>query len=130
MPPFGPMPAGVPGGGLPPGMGAPPANVGPATIPQNNPGNIAKAVQGLQMALQIIEQQIPLIPFGAPLHQATMKVATELSKHLADHKENAALTQQTLLQAMRGFQNDNQMAALGRLMPQPNQPPAMPAAAA
>jgi len=125
----GPMPQGVPGGGLPPGMGpqgmtAPPANLGPHTIPQTNPGNIAQAMEKLSGAAQLINEAIPQIPIGTPLHAAILKVATELSKQMGEAKEKAQATAQTLMQSIAAARQNPQMAALQRMAP-PNQPPAM-----
>jgi len=132
------MPAGVPQGGLPPGMtpggmprplAAPQSNLGPASIPQSNPGNISAAVQKLVAAHKLILEALPAIPLGMPLHTAAMKVASDLDKHLGQAKEQAQTTVQTLLQALRANPQDSQMAMLQRMMPQANQPPAMQPAA-
>ena len=136
---LGPMPAGIPGGGLPPGMPspgggpppgmmAPPANVGPVTIPQGNPGNVMQAMQKLQAAYKIILEALPQIPLGTPLHQSVLKVADNLGKHMSQAKEEAQMTAQTLMQALKSQRNEGQMAALQRAAPPqqtPNQPPAM-----
>jgi hypothetical protein len=136
---LGPMPMGVPGGGLPPGgapgamppaMQAPPGNLGPATIPQNNPGNVLQAMQKLQAATKLITEALPQIPMGTPLHGAVLKIATDLSKHLGEAHENHQMTVQTLMQAMAAMKNDQQMGALNRVAPQSNQGPAMPPPAA
>lgn len=140
---LGPMPSGLPGGGLPPGLGSPggppggvggpsgplggpPANLGPVTIPQNNPGNVMQGVEKLRVALKMMEEALPSIPMGMPLHQKLMKIATDLSKELSDHAEQQGMQRQTLIQALRGLGNQNQMATLGKMTPPPpNQPPAM-----
>lgn len=138
---LGPMPMGVPGGGLPPGMGAPPAppggggmppgmqappgNVGPHTIPQSNPGNIAQAMAKLSAAAQMVNDALPMIPLGTPLHTATLKVATDLNKHLGDAKSTMQEQVQQLMQAVAAQKQQGQMATLNRVAPPPNQPPAM-----
>lgn len=137
---MGAMPTGVPGGGLPPGMGpggpapggpppgAPPANVGPATIPQANPGNIMQAAQKLAAAHKMIMEALPALPLGTPLHETVMKIATDLGKNLTKAHQDAQMTMQTLMQAMRGLRNDQQMSAVARMQGQPgaNAPPATP----
>ena len=120
---LGAMPQGVPGGGLPPGMGAPPANVGPVTIPQSNPGNIKGAIEKLHAAAQLINDALPQIPLGTPLHTAALKIATDLNKHIGEAKENAQGTVQTMLQAIQQMKQNPQMAALHQGGPAP-QPPA------
>lgn len=123
---------GVPEGGVPQGfaprppMQAPPANIGPVTIPQHNPGNFLQATSKLGAALKMIEEAIPAIPLGTPLHTSVLKIATDLGKSLGEHHENVASERQTLVQALRGLGNQSQMAALSRLGPQP-QTPATPA---
>jgi hypothetical protein len=89
-------------------------------------GNVAQGVAQLRTALQLIEKALPSIPMGTPLHEQAMKVASTLAKHLSDHAEQSGAERQTLVQALRGLQNNQQMQALGRMVPQqPNQPPAM-----
>jgi hypothetical protein len=116
---------GAPGGGMPPGMQAPPANLGPHTIPQSNPGNVLQAMQKLQAATKMITEAIPMIPMGSPLHTAVLKVATDLTKHLGEAKSNAQEQIQQLLQAIQSQRQAGQMQMLNRVAPPPNQPPAM-----
>ena len=120
----GAMPAGVPGGGLPQGIGAPPGNLGGVTIPQSNPGNIKGAIEKLHAAAQMINDALPQIPLGTPLHTATLKIATDLNKHIGEAKENAQGTIQTMLQAIQQMKQNPQLAALHQGAP-PNQPPAV-----
>ena len=131
---LGPMPQGVPGGGLPPGLTAPPANLGAHTIPQSNPGNIKSAIENLHGALELINKALPMIPLGTPLYSATTEIATKLSKHIGDVKEDAQGTIQTMLQAIQAMKQNPQLGALhqgggGAPPPQaaPPQPPAMAA---
>lgn len=112
---------------MPPGMQAPPANLGAHTIPQGNPGNVLQAMQKLQAAAKMITEAIPLIPMDSPLHAATLKVATDLSKHLGEAKSSAQEQIQQLLQAVAAQKQAGQMQTLNRVAPPPNQPPAMPA---
>jgi hypothetical protein len=99
------------------------------TIPQRNPGNVLQAIQKLHAATIMLEEALPLIPMGIPLHAAVMKAATELTKHIGEAKQEASTTMQTLMQAMRGLSNQSQQAMAARQtggMPTPGQPPAMP----
>lgn len=126
-----PMPQGVPGGGLPPGLGAPPANLGAVTIPQGNPGNLKAALEKLHGAAQLINDAIPSIPLGTPLHTEVLKLATTLNKHLGEAKENAQGTVQTMLQAIQQMKQNPRLGAAASAPPQaPPQPPAMPPAMA
>ena len=131
------IPQGVPGGGLPPQLGAPPANLGPHTIPQANPGNIKSAIEKLHAAAQLINDAIPQIPLGTPLHTETLKIATNLNKHLGDAKEHAQGTVQTMLQAIQQMKQNPRLGALGGapggqppVQPPAMAPPAAPAMAA
>jgi hypothetical protein len=120
-----PMPAGVPGGGLPPGLGAPPANLGGVTIPQSNPGNIKAALEKLHAAAQLINDAIPSIPLGTPLHTEVLKMATNLNKHLGEAQEHAQGTIQTMLQAIQQMRQKPGLGASGGAPPPPQpQPPA------
>lgn len=126
---LGSMPTGVEGGGLPPGapppggMQAPPANLGPHTIPQSNPGNVMQAMQKLQAAAQMITEAIPQIPLGTPLHTKVMKIASELTKELGAAKDTMQQQVQTLLQAVQAAKAHGQNPQIPG--PPPNQPPAM-----
>ena len=127
------MPQGVPGGGLPPGMGAPPGNLGGVTIPQSNPGNIKSAMEKLHGAAQLINDAIPSIPLGSEIHEKVLKLATELNKLIGSAKEHHQGTVQTMLQAIQQMKQNPQMGALQgggappqQPAPQP-QPPAMAA---
>lgn len=127
---LGPMPQGVPGGGLPPGMTAPPANLGGVTIPQSNPGNIKGAIEKLHGALQLINDAMHQIPIGTPLYTATSDIATKLSKHIGEVKEDAQSTIQTMLQAIQQMKQNPQLAALHQGGAAPGQPSPQPPAIA
>lgn len=112
---------------MPPAMARPPgaapaAGVGPVTVPQHNPGNMMQAQQKLGAALRLIEEALPTIPIGAPLHQSALKIATDLRKHIGEHAEDAAAQRQVLVGALRGLQNAGQMQALARMAPQGQAP--------
>ena len=121
---LGPMPQGVPGGGLPPGLLAPPGNLGPHTFPQSNPGNMKGAVEKLAAAAQLVNDALPMIPLGTPLHSAALKIATDLNKHLGEAKENAQNTMQTMVQHIQQMRQNPGLGAVNQGAPPP-QPPAM-----
>ena len=110
-------------------MGAPPANLGGVTIPQSNPGNAKGAMEKLHAAAQLINDAIPQIPLGTPLHSAVLKIATDLNKHIGEAKEHAQGTIQTMLQAIQQMRQNPRLGAMGGApggAPQPPpQPPAM-----
>lgn len=130
------LPQGVPQGGVPPGMGAPPGNLGGVTIPQSNPGNAKAALEKLHAAAQLINDAIPAIPLGTEMHSKVLKLATELNKMIAEGKDHHQGTIQTMLQAIQQMKQNPQMGALhgaqgapsGGAPPPPQpQPPAMAA---
>lgn len=133
---LGPMPAGVPGGGLPPGMAAPPGgtppgmqappgNLGPHTIPQGNPGNIMKAMQQVMAATQMIGEALPQIPMGSEGHTKLMKIHTDLVKLVSESKDKM-MQVQTLLAQLKSAQAQGQQHMMAPAAPPPNQGPAMP----
>lgn len=125
-PPGGGLPPGLhPGMIPPPGMRPPPANLGPVTVPQHNPGNVMQAVQKLSAALAMIEEAVPMIPMGSPEHERVLKIATDLGKHIGEAKSSITERQATLADAMRNAASQSQMAALSRFAPRPSGP-AMP----
>lgn len=108
-------------------MGARP-NIGPVTTPQPNAGAAAAAMQDVQNAVRMLEQALPKIPMGTPLHTEILSATTKLSKHMQPGEGHQGLELQSLLQMARQASQQSPMAALSRMMPQPNQAPAMPAA--
>jgi hypothetical protein len=76
-------------------------------------------------AVKMLEQALPLIPMGSPMHEKIHKVALELSKELTQGEENPALQMQQLVQMMRQASQQQPMSALGKLSAPPaNTPPA------
>ena len=130
---LGPMPQGVPGGGLPPGMGmpppppgGPPGNAGPATIPQGNPGNLKQAAELLNIALQALNKALPSIPLGSTAHGKVMKMITELQKTMQESAEEMKGSLQQMMQLMQQMKQKQQQGAQGAMAAPPNQGPAMP----
>lgn len=126
MPP--PGGGGPPPGGAPPGLVPPPAPaIGPATVPQGNPGHLAKAMTDVRNAVKMLETALPTIPMGSPFHEAVMKAAQGLLKHLTPGDGSSGLELQSLLQAAKQQAQGAPMAALMRMGgQQPGMPPAMP----
>lgn len=119
-----PMPGQAPAAPTPP-PGASPSHAGPATMPQGNQGNQAKAMLDIRNAVKMLEQALPMIPMGSPLHEKIHKVALDLSKELTQGDENPALQMQQLVQMMRSASQQQPINALSKLTaPPPNTPPA------
>jgi hypothetical protein len=126
----------MPGGGAPPGgapgpggpMGAAKPNIGPVTTPQGHPGNAAGALNDVRNAVRMLEQALPNIPMGSPLHSELLATTTKLAKHLTPGEGNQGLELQSLIQMARQMSQSQPMAALSRLQAPPGAPPAMPAA--
>jgi hypothetical protein len=110
------------------GAGAPPA-IGPATQPQAGAGSAAKAMNDVRNAVRMLEEALPKIPMGSPFHEAVMKAAQGLLKHLQPGEGNAGLELNSLLQAAKAQSQGAPMAALMRMGQGGGQPPAMPSPA-
>ncbi len=119
-----PMPGQAPASPMPP-QGAAPAHAGPAAMPSGNQGNQSKAMLDIRNAVKMLEQALPMIPMGSPLHEKIHKVALDLSKELTQGDENPALQMQQLVQMMRSASQQQPINALSKLSaPPPNTPPA------
>lgn len=125
LPPM-PMPQGVPGGGLPPGMNAPPGQAGAATIPQGNPGNVKQALQLFDVAQKAMNQALPMIPMGSKAYGEFLKLVSSMNKLKTTIGEEVEASKQTMMQIMSQMKNQQQMKALGNVAPPPNAGPAMP----
>ena len=121
-----PMPQGVPGGGLPPGMNAPPGNTGAQTIPQGNAGNVQQALKLVDAAQQAMNQALPMMPMGSEAYGELLKIVTAMNKFKSRVGEEIKAGKQTLMQMMAQMKNQGQMHALGNVAPPPNAGPAMP----
>jgi hypothetical protein len=107
--------------------GAPPANVGPHTIPQNNPGNSKEALVKLTQAAELIGKAIPAVPMGSEMHEKVLKIATDLTKLVGEFKEVATKQEQAQMLVQHLMQMRQQGGQPGGPMPpQPNAGPAMP----
>lgn len=75
----------------------------------------------------MLEQALPNIPMGSPLHDDVLKTITNLGKHMQPGEGGQGMDMQSLLQMARQQAQQQPMSALSRMFPQqPNQPPAMP----
>jgi len=112
------------------GIPKPPAL--PVAAPQAQHGNAAAALQKVQAALKLLEEAIPGVPMGTPMHAKLLKVITEIAKGVEEVHQDPALQVQQLLQAARAQSQGSPMAALQRMYPgqAPGAPPAMPQPAA
>ena len=107
--------------GQKPGMGG-------ATGAQGNPGNTVSAIMKVRNAVELLEQALPHIPMGSPLHTKALKIIKEIVEAIPQQEGGMAGPQQTnLLQLLRSNEQSAPQAMLARLSGQPGgQPPAMP----
>jgi hypothetical protein len=107
-------------------MGRP--NMGPVSQPQGMAGNSAIAMVKIHTALKKLQEALPELPMGSPLHIALMKGVESILKHIPPGSDNPQLALMELQQEMRAAAQQQPMAALNRLFPQPGGGgPAMPA---
>ena len=91
-------------------------NVGPVTTPQPGAGNIHAASEKVKTAVKLLEEALPLIPMGMPLHTEIMQATTKLVKHLSDSAQSPGTELQTLLNMARQSAQSQPMMALSRMM--------------
>lgn len=120
-----------PSGGLPSPMTQAPANAGAAAMPQGNAGNVHAAMVKVKNAAKMLEEALPLIPFGSEEHEKLAKIITELSKGIgkAGGGSNPQLEVGSLLQSAKNSAQSAPMAAMARMFAGQQgagQPPAMP----
>lgn len=124
-----------PQGGLPSPLTQAPANAGAAAMPQGNHGNIQAALVKVKNAAKMLEEALPLIPFGSEEHEKIAKIITELSKGIGKASQNPQLEVGSLLQMAKNNAQSAPMAAMAKMFSGQQgagQPPAgaPPAAAA
>lgn len=121
----------IPGAPTPPPQVAPgPAKVGPAAVPQGNQGNTQAALTKIKTAVEMLQQALPAIPMGTPMHADILDVTKKLAKHLGDDKGGGESNQiQALLAAIKQAQQQAPQNAMAKMMP-PQGAPAMPGAGA
>lgn len=118
--------AGGPGGGTPSGPPAPPPGGGPIIAAlarrQQQPkvsapgmGDQSNSMAMLMQAVAMIQQALPGLPPGSPMHRDALQAATRLSRHANQGQPTAGL-QQTQLQDL--LRNVVRNAMLQRIMNQ------------
>lgn len=126
-----PMPS---SGGAPPAspaLAAAKPNLGGPTAPQGNAGNAMAGLGKIKVALQALQDALPSIPMGSPLHTDVLSVAKTLSKHVDQEGQQGGPPVQSLLQMMQQMKQNAPNAALARMGGGAAPPsPAMPPAAA
>jgi hypothetical protein len=120
---------GAPGGA--PGMAGAKPNIGPVTTPQHNAGTAAAGLSKVRNAITMLEEAIPMIPMGTPIHTELLGMATKLTKLLSGGGAGGekGIDLRSLLDSARQQSQSSPMAALGRMMPQQGGAPAMPGGA-
>jgi len=120
-------------GALPPNLMGAPAGAGPGVAPHGNAGNAAGGLSKIKMALKMLQEGLPDVPMGSPLHDAVMKSITTIGKHMTEAQESQQGQMQALLQMIAKMKQAQPGAALGAMgAPPPGgapAPPAMPAMA-
>ena len=107
-----------------------PANVGAATVPQGNQGNIQMAALKIRNALKMMQEALPLIPMGDPLHAELLKTVQSIAKHIKQEESNPQLEQAAMISQLRQQAQQAPQAAIARQMAASagqGQPPAGPA---
>lgn len=120
-----------PAGGLPTPLTQSPANAGSMAQPQGNAGNIHAALVKVKNAVELLQEALPLIPFGTEEHNKVAKVIQELSAGAKKAGENPQLEVGAMLQAAKNKSQGAPMAAMARMFAGQQgqgQPPAMPSA--
>ena len=115
----------IPGAPTPPPPQVAPgaAKVGPAAVPQGNPGNTQNGLTKIKTAVEMLQQALPSIPMGTPLHQDILDVTKKLAKHLGDAKGgNESNQMQALLAAIKQTQQQAPQNAMARMFPQQGAP--------
>lgn len=125
-----PMPMPMPGG-APPMPGAPPGGTGPAAAPGPMPGNQAQAMSKVQIAMKALQEALPGVPMGTPLHHEILTSLSKLGKHLPEAAGHGAGDPQAMIQQLAALArearaNPGQEAALAGMMPPGAHPPGAP----
>ena len=122
-----------PAGGLPSPLTQTPANAGQGSAQQGNAGNIQAALVKVKNAAKMLEEALPLIPFGSEEHEKLAKIITELSKGIGKAGSNPQLEVGSMLQSAKNTAQSAPMAAMAKMFsgqqgqgqpPATDQPPA------
>lgn len=101
-----------PQGGLPSPMTQSPANAGAASMPQGNQGNLQAAMIKVKTAVKMLEEALPLIPFGSEEHSKLAKVIGELSGAAKKAGDNPQLEMSAMQQMMKNHAQNAPIAAM------------------
>lgn len=104
-----------PPGGLPSPMTQAPANAGSAAMPQGNAGNVQAALVKVKNASKMLEEALPLIPFGSEEHIKLQKILTQLSEAVKKAGENPQLQMASMQQSMKNQAQSAPMAAMAKM---------------
>jgi hypothetical protein len=85
----------------------------PAAVATPNPGAEADAAQKIKSALMVLQEQLPKLQIGSPLHKACRNAIDTLSKHLPQGAQDQGLQNSALRDlALRQKQQAPMLAAL------------------
>ena len=123
------MPEGTPAS-LPGQSQQPPMGSTPATAPSPNRGHEAAGMQKLGVALQTLQQALPLLQTNSEQWKAVNKMVDQLAKFVPPGSVSPAGNQNQLQQMAMKQQQDNQQMQMLKQKQQGAQPQAQPQPAA
>lgn len=106
-----------------------PANAGPGAMQQGNAGNIHAALIKVKNASKMLEEALPLIPFGSEEHIKLQKILTQLSEAVKKAGDSPAMQMAAMQQSTKNMAQGAPMAAMAKMFSGQQgqgQPPAMP----
>src|SRR5208282_3403414 len=124
MPPMLAMPPPVAVQRLP---AQPPGGIGIAT-PGNQMGNQAGALGKVRNALQMLQEALPGLPMGQPIHTDVLAAVKNLSKHMEQHTTGGATQGPDIQALMQSLKSAAQAAPQAALMRASMGAPGAPAA--
>lgn len=119
--------------GMPQQLAPAPEKTAPAAIPQGNQGNVSAAMMKVKNAVEMLQEALPLLPFGSEEHKEIITFLGKISKHASSGGgENPGLQLQSLIQQAKQSAESAPQKAMMRMFPPaaPNSGPAMPGAGA
>lgn len=98
---------------------APQGGTGPAMSPSPMAGHGAQSVQGVKLALEMLQKAMVGLDMGSELHTAVLKSITDISKHLDSGSADKSGMIQQLVALARGAQTQPQpqAAAMQQMFP-------------
>ncbi len=105
-----------PAGGLPSPLTQGHPNAGGPTQQQGNQGNIQAALVKVKAAAKMLEEALPLIPFGHDKHIKLMKIVSELAKEVNEANVSAQQESSSLQSAAQNVAKQAPMAGMARMM--------------